>query len=88
MLNEIIYELEHILISKKLKKIGFISIKKSLGLAKNLGQSTLGKYRLALAMCQLALQECQMALLGVRSAFEFWPNFDSFLKDFLAGNCT
>ena len=82
MLNEIIYELEHILISKKLKKIGFISIRKSLGLAENLGQSTLGKYRSALAMCQSAFQECQMALLGVRSAFEFWPNFDSFLKDF------
>jgi len=34
MLNEIRYELEHILISKNLKKIGIISIKKSPGRAR------------------------------------------------------
>ena len=57
MLNEIEYKLGCILISKKLKKIGFISIRKSLGRAENLGQS--------------ALQECQQALLGVELTFEF-----------------
>ena len=78
MLNEIIYELEHILISKKLKKIGFISIRKSLGRVELLGQS-------ALAMCQSALQECQQALLGAGLAFEFWSNLDSFLRVFEPG---
>ena len=37
------YELERILISKKLKKIGFVSIKESPGWATNLCQSALGE---------------------------------------------
>ena len=51
MLNEIRYELDHVLISKNPKKIGFISIRGSQGWAVHLGQS-------ALFMCRLPLQEC------------------------------
>ena len=60
----ILYELRHILISKKLKRLGLISIQKSSGRASSL--------------CQSALQECQMAFLGAEPTFEFWSNLDSF----------
>ena len=66
--SEIKDKLERVLISKKSKKIGFISIRGSSGQAKSLGQS--------------ALQECRIALLGAKSAFEFWSNLDSLFEDF------
>ena len=80
-LNEIKYKLECVLISKKSKKIGFISIKTLSCRAEHLGQSALGK-------CRSALQEYRQALLGDRLMFEFWFDLDSFFEDFLAGNCT
>ena len=44
MLNEIRYELGCVIISKKLKKIGFISIRKSPSWAKNLDDQVFLEY--------------------------------------------
>ena len=65
------YKLGRVLISKKSKKVRFISIQESSGRATNL--------------CESALQECRMALLGAKRAFEFWPNLDSFFEVFQPG---
>ena len=74
------YELGRVLISKKSKRVGLISIQESLGQASSLCQSALEKCRLALGKCRSTLFMCQrMALLGVKPVFDFLGFFDQSL---------
>ena len=68
------YELERVLISKKLKKCKVYLNPEVLELSHE--------------FVPIGTPKGPFALLGAELVFEFWSNLDSFFKDFLAWNCT